>query len=162
MRCMADSVYLETSVISALFDERPDPVCAAQYQQTRQWYEEEGHNYDLFSSAMAIEELRTGQYDHQMEAVCFAEALKLLQVNDEVLGVSRIYIDRTAIPRSKLGDAVHLAAASVHGMDYLLTWNCRHLANPNRVRQIAEINRRLGLMTPVIATPAMLYLEDQP
>jgi predicted nucleic acid-binding protein len=159
---MADSVYLETSMISALFDERPEPVCRAQHQQARQWYEEEGHNYELFTSAMAIEELRSGQYDHQMEAVCFAEGLELLPVSDEVLGVSQIYVDQAAIPRLKLGDAVHLAVAAVHRMDYLLTWNCRHLVNPNKVRRIAEINRRLGLMTPVIATPAMLYREDQP
>ncbi len=159
---MGDSVYLETSVISALFDERPDPVCVAQHQQTRQWYEEEAHNHDLFGSAMTVDELRSGKYDHQMEAVCFAEGLRLLPVDDEVLGVSQIYLDRTAIPRSKLGDAVHMAIASAHKMDYLLTWNCRHLANPTKVRQIAEINRRLGLLTPVIATPAMLYGEDQP
>jgi len=55
---MADSVYLETSVISALFDERPDPVCMVQNSQTRQWYEEEGPVYNLFGSAMAVEELR--------------------------------------------------------------------------------------------------------
>ena len=60
-----------------------------------------------------------------------------------------------------MGYAVHLAVASIHESDYLLTWNCRHLANPNKLRQIAEVNRRLGLMVPVLVTPPMLYREDK-
>jgi len=65
------------------------------------------------------------------------------------------------MPGSDLGDAFHLAIASVNEVDYLLTWNCRHLANPNKTRRIAEMNRRLGLMTPIIVTPAMLFWEEE-
>jgi hypothetical protein len=109
---------------------------------------------------MTIEELRSGQYDHQVEAVCFAEGLSLLPLDEEAVGVPRNYMDREAMPQANLGDAIHLAIASVHRVDHLLTWNCRHLANPNKVRQVAEIHRSLGLMVPLIVTPAMLYREE--
>ncbi len=158
---MADSVYLETSVISALFDLRADPVCQVQHMQTQEWHDEESANYELFTSAIVIEELRAGEYDHQLEAVTYSEGLKLLPVDDEVVGVARIYVDRLVVPRNKIGDALHLAVASVHGADYLLTWNCRHLANPARIQRATEVNRRLGLITPVIITPSMLYREDR-
>lgn len=159
---MAELVYLETSVVSALFDQRPDPVCRVQYQQSQGWYDQESGLYRLCGSAAVIEELQAGTYDHQFEAVLFAEKLDLLPVSDEVLGVARIYAQQLVMPKANLGDALHLAVASVHAVDFLLTWNCRHLANPNKVKRIAEINRRLGLITPQIATPAMLYKEDEP
>jgi len=159
---MDESVYLETSVVSALFDERPDPVCRVQHLQSQQWYEEEQHHYDLSISAIVLDELRAGQYDHQDAAVRFAETLSLFAVDDEVVGVARIYAARLVMPQGNLGDAIHLAIASINEVDYLLTWNCRHLANPNKVRQVAEINRRLGLMVPTIVTPAMLYREEKP
>ena len=157
---MAESVYLETSVVSALFDKRTDPVCQVQHQQTQQWYDEQRQHYDLYASAAVLEELRGGQYDHQEEAVSFAQSLTLLPLDDEVRGVARVYVDRLIMPHSSMGDALHLAVASVHRLEYLVTWNCRHLANPNKIRQITGINRRLALLTPIIVTPAMLFWED--
>ena len=109
---------------------------------------------------MVLDELRTGTFDHQREAVAFAQSLKLIPIDDEVLGVARVYADRLLMPKMPMGDAVHLAVASVYEADYLLTWNCRHLANPNKARQIAELNRRLGLLTPLMVTPPMLCREE--
>jgi predicted nucleic acid-binding protein len=159
---MADSVYLETSVISALFDEREDPVCQAQHKQTQAWHDEQSHHYDLFASAIVLRELEAGRYDHQAAACSFAHGLNQLTIDEEVLGVARIYIKGLLMPNANMNDAVHLAVASVNEVDYLLTWNCGHIANPNKIRQIAEANRRLGLMVPIIVTPAMMYWEDEP
>lgn len=107
-----------------------------------------------------MQELQAGFFDHQMESIAFATSLIMLPLTDEVRGVAKIYAERLVMPKSHLGDALHLAIASVYEMDYLMTWNCRHLANPNKVSHIAEINRRLGLMVPQMVTPAMLYPED--
>lgn len=63
------------------------------------------------------------------------------------------------MPRGHMADSFHLAFACVYGLDYLLTWNCRHLANPSKVAHIMPINRRLGLLTPTILTPQMLVEE---
>jgi hypothetical protein len=65
------------------------------------------------------------------------------------------------MPADDAGDAAHLAVASYHGVDYLLTWNCRHLANANKFEHIRVINRRLGLMTPELVTPEQLFEETQ-
>ena len=157
---MVESVYLETSVISVLFDHRGDPVCQVQNGQTQAWYQNESAFHDLFASAMVLDELGTGTFDHQDEALSFAQNLRLLPIDDEVLGVARIYMDRFVMPTTNMGDAVHLAVASFHETDYVLTWNCRHLANPNKARQIAELNRRLGLLTPLMVTPPMLCREE--
>ncbi|MCH7925442.1 MAG: hypothetical protein IIC51_07910 [Planctomycetes bacterium] len=84
----------------------------------------------------------------------------MLPVGEEIAGVARTYVEHLVMPKGQMGDSFHLAFACVHAMDYLLTWNCRHLANPRKVAHIAEINRRLGLLTPIILTPQMLVEED--
>ena len=66
------------------------------------------------------------------------------------------------MPAEAAGDATHLAYASMHGIDILLTWNCRHLANANKMRHVAILNARLGLRTPILTTPFSLLAEDSP
>ena len=76
-----------------------------------------------------------------------------------IYGCLAIYLEQRVMPADDAGDAAHLAVASYHGVDYLLTWNCRHLANANRFSHIREINRRLGLMTPELVTPEQFFEE---
>ena len=75
------------------------------------------------------------------------------------MAVARRYIQENLVPADIRGDALHLAVACVHEMDFLLTWNIRHLANPNKTGHLTVINRRLGLLTPQIVTPEMLWME---
>jgi hypothetical protein len=70
------------------------------------------------------------------------------------------YQEHLLMPMGTTGDALHLATASFHEIDYLLTWNCKHLANTNKIRHIRVINMRLGLWTPTLLTPEMLRGED--
>lgn len=94
------------------------------------------------------------------------EALRLLRqttflpITESVRGVADVYGRHLVMPRGPVGDAVHLAVACVNEVDYLLTWNCRHLANTNKVRHIQTINNRLGLLTPHLVTPEMLVSEE--
>ena len=76
-----------------------------------------------------------------------------------VIGVAQRYIDELLVPRDIGGDAVHLAIACVSEMDFLLTWNIRHLANPNKLNHLVVVNRRLGLLTPQIVTPEGLWMD---
>jgi hypothetical protein len=87
------------------------------------------------------------------------QPLKRLVIDDEVLAVAKRYVQENLVPEILGGDAMHLAAATVHEMDFLLTWNIRHLANPNKANHLTVINRRLGLITPQIVTPEMLWME---
>jgi hypothetical protein len=90
----------------------------------------------------------------------YIEQLPRVEIDAEVVAIAERYMAEHLVPAEVAGDATHLAAASVHEMDFLLTWNIRHLANPNKTDHLTVINRRLGLLTPAIVTPEMLWLED--
>ena len=152
---MARSVYIETTIPGAYFDERDDVVSRFQRHQTRLWWEAYRAGYDLYTSEAVLAELRQGSFPQQREALSLLDDLPVLPEE-----VARAYVEHLVMPRGRMGDSFHLAFACVHGMEYLLTWNCRHLANPRKVTHIAEINRRLGLLTPTILTPQMLVGED--
>ncbi len=91
--------------------------------------------------------------------------MKQVSVVDEPPGLDDVvayYVEHHLMPADAQGDAAHLAMASMHAIDFLLTWNCRHLANANKIQHIAVLNRRLGLSVPVVTTPLALLSEDVP
>ncbi|MEM7531096.1 MAG: hypothetical protein AAF639_02875 [Chloroflexota bacterium] len=90
-----------------------------------------------------------------------AATIPSLPVTDEVLQVADVYVDNYVMPKDAKGDALHLAYASYYKMDYLLTWNYKHLANPNKRVHLQIINSRLKLATPRLTTPLeLLDMED--
>ena len=156
---MAKTVYIETSVPSAYVSHRSDPASLYRRAVTRLWWHEEAQRYELTSSVATLDELSRGNYPGRDEAIGLVEGLPLLELNEEVENVAELYIRHRLMPDEEAGDALHLAIASVHEVDYLLTWNIRHLANPNKVEHMTVINRRLGLMTPTILSPETLWAE---
>ena len=88
-----------------------------------------------------------------------ARRINSLEIVPDIAGIVTIYVENRVMPADDAGDAAHLAVASYHGVDYLLTWNCRHLANANKFEHIRTINRRLGLLTPELVTPEQLFAE---
>jgi len=85
--------------------------------------------------------------------------ISLLEINDEIEEIVEVYISNYLMPKDDLGDALHLAVASFHKVDYLLTWNCNHLANANKKKHMRRINERLRLHTPDVITPLEI-MED--
>jgi len=157
---MPRTVYIETTIPGAYFDERDDVVSRFQRHQTRLWWTTCRPEYEVYASEAVLAELRQGVLPRQDEALSLLDGVQILPVAEEIRGVARAYVEHLVMPAGQMGDSFHLAFACVHAMDYLLTWNCRHLANPRKVRHITEINRRLGLLTPTILTPNMLVEED--
>ena len=104
-------------------------------------------------------ELLSGTWPGQQEAIALVDALPRVPVDAEVIAVAERYILEQLVPVNLAGDATHLAAACMHEVDFLLTWNIRHLANPNKLDHLTVINRRLGLLTPQIVTPETLWIE---
>jgi hypothetical protein len=100
-----------------------------------------------------IFELQQGSSEKTAERLALVADLQLLDINDDVDRIVATYIERRVMPNDPGGDAVHLAVASYYRMDVLLTWNCRHLANPNKMAHIQAVNRELGLPTPFVTTP---------
>lgn len=156
---MAASVYIETTIPSAWVTARTDPGSLHRRAVTRQWWSEQLSLYEPWISQTVVLELEQGDWPGQAEAIGLVDPIPQLFIDEEVLGVAARYVEEQLVPGGLGGDAAHLAAACVHEMDFLLTWNIRHLANPNKLAHLTVINRRLGLLTPQIVTPEMLWLE---
>jgi hypothetical protein len=155
-------VYIETTVPSAYVTNRQDPSSAHRRIITRDWWSQQLNQYECWISDNVEIELSAGEWPGKADALRLIEDLPRLDVNDEVFGVAAKYIDEKLVPAGLAGDAAHLAVACVHEVDFLLSWNIRHLANPNKMDHLTVINRRLGLLTPQIVTPEMLWIEEMP
>jgi hypothetical protein len=149
-------VYIETTVPSFYFDTRADPTIVAWRRSTRRWWDRYRHRYDLVTSEAVIAELDAAPLEKARSAKALLRGLPLLPQPAGFDDLVSYYIDHKLVPRNAQGDAAHLALASLHGIDYLLTWNCRHLANTNKARHLAVLNGRLNLPIPTLATPDIL------
>ena len=157
---MPASVYIETTVPSAYITRRSDPSSLHRRNVTREWWDSQLNLYDVYMSDNVLLELEGGEWPGQPEALDLIDPLPRLAVAPEVIAVAARYVAERLVPADLGGDATHLAVTCVHAMDFLLTWNIRHLANPNKLDHLTVINRRLGLLTPQIVTPEMLWLEE--
>ncbi len=118
-------------------------------------------SYDLFISDAVLQELNAGDYPRKDEIIEFVSTIPLLPLTADLEHIVEFYVANYVMPKSLVGDALHLACASYYDMQYLLTWNCNHLANANKKRHIRVINGRLGLSTPEIITPLELFAEEE-
>ncbi|MHC4177047.1 MAG: type II toxin-antitoxin system VapC family toxin [Planctomycetota bacterium] len=157
---MAKTVYVETTIPNAYASGRNDAASVYRRDITRQWWAEQARFYELRTSEATLAELKAGSYPGQQQAIELVESLPLLDITDEVYAIAELYVRHQLMPAPAAGDALHLALAGLNEIDYLLTWNVRHLANPNKVEHMTIINRRLGLLSPVVISPEGLWIED--
>jgi predicted nucleic acid-binding protein len=129
---------------------------AARREWTREWWEKGHHGDDLVTSVPVLEELKHVQFPARNECLRLLEPLPLLPVEHAVLDIVEAYLSHRLMPRDPVGDALHLALASYHRCDFLVTWNCRHLANANKFDHIRRVNGLLGLFVPSLVTPLEL------
>ena len=106
------------------------------------------------------EDLWLGKYPNKKTAINIAESIEILPRTDEIREIAEVYIENFIMPKNYEGDAIHLAYSSLYKIDFLLTWNCKHLANANKKLHIRKINTKLGLFIPEIITPLELFKED--
>lgn len=157
---MRETVYLETSFFSFYFDERRSSAIVARREWTHQWWKRHRAHYELVTSTAVLDELSHGVLPHQTQALDLALTLPAMEVGDEVVEIVEAYIANRLMPRDPLGDALHLALASFHKCDFLLTWNCQHRANANKFAHIRRLHAVLGLHVPALVTP--LELMENP
>jgi len=147
------TIYIETTIPSLYHTARSDAESVARMRWTRQWWREYASQSELVTSAAVIMELQGGSNEKTPDRLELISNLELLDITADIEEIVSTYIDRLVMPRDPGGDALHLAVTSYYGVDVLLTWNCRHLANPNKIHHIEAVNRALGLVTPMITTP---------
>lgn len=159
MSTLKPKVFLETSVISYLTAlPSRDIVHAAHQQITREWWEKRGR-FELYVSQAVLVEARRGDSDAAARRIAATEGIPVLAVTGEASDLAERFLQATALPAKAAIDAVHIAVAVVNGMDYLLTWNCTHIANAKIRWKIEEVCRNVELRPPVICTPEEL-MED--
>nr|VFK20882.1 MAG: hypothetical protein BECKLPF1236A_GA0070988_102798 [Candidatus Kentron sp. LPFa]VFK34560.1 MAG: hypothetical protein BECKLPF1236C_GA0070990_102812 [Candidatus Kentron sp. LPFa] len=112
-------------------------------------------------SGAVIDELESGDYPNQEEVTALVSGISSLPRFDDLDRIVEFYVTNYVMPKSLVGDGMHLAYASYYNVGYLLTWNCNHLANANKREHIRVINSRLGLTTPEIITPLQLFKEEK-
>ncbi|MDA2938624.1 type II toxin-antitoxin system VapC family toxin [Acidobacteria bacterium AH-259-A15] len=117
--------------------------------------------YDLFVSQVVIREAAEGDKEAAARRLSLLHGLRVLALTDEAVELARVLVDQGAVTRTSVEDALHIALATVHGMDYLLTWNCRHIANATMRSGIEAVCRECGYEPPVICTPEELTSENE-
>jgi predicted nucleic acid-binding protein len=157
---MRPVIYIETTIPSFFFEVRVAPEMVARRNWTREWWNNYRDSYTLVTSEAVIAELEEGDYEARDDAVNLLEGIDRLETPDEIADIIEVYLDNHLMPRERLGDAFHLALASYHKCDFLITWNCRHIANANKFEHIRIINARMGLFVPALVTPMELCMED--
>lgn len=154
---MKPRVYLETSVVSYLVGRLSrDVVVLGNQELTREWWESRRAEYDLFISEVVVGEAAIGDADLARQRVAICEALPLLAVTDEAERLAPLLLKAAAMAPNAETDALRMAVAAVQGMDYLLSWNCTHIANATIRRAIDRQCRASGYEPPVICTPQEL------
>jgi predicted nucleic acid-binding protein len=155
------TVYVETSILSYL-TARPtrDLLATARQQMTREWWDRRRARFDLFVSPLVDQEARRGDPDAVRRRIEALGGMPTLEVVDTAYDLAAALIAEGALPPSAEDDATHIALAAVHGMDYLLTWNCRHIDNAETKPVVRSVCATHGYAVPEICTPEEL-MGDQ-
>lgn len=154
---MKPRIYLETTVVSYLAA-RPtrDLVVAAHQQITCEWWETRRNQFELYVSQSVVREAGGGDAEAASLRLQVIAELPTLTATEEALKLAEALVARRALPPGAEEDALHVATAAIHGMDYLLTWNCRHIANAEAQQAMASVCLLFGYAMPVICTPEEL------
>ena len=157
---MKPKVYLETSFVSYLAS-RPsrDLIIAANQQITQEWWQLRRDAFDLFISELVVQEAGAGDKTAAEQRLLALEDIPELKLSEEVVLLAERLIKDGSLPQNAVEDALHIAIATLNGMDYLLTWNFKHLANATMRYKIEGVCRGLGYEPPIICTPQELLEE---
>lgn len=151
-------VYLETSFVSYLVATRLslDPVVAAHQQLTIEWWSRRRADFELVVSQLVVDEAQGGDPEVSANRLALLSTLPRLQVTDVAVELARAILAGGLLPPRAFTDALHIAVAASHGVDYLLTWNCKHIANVEILPRIAALCNDRSTPLPIICTPEEL------
>ncbi len=153
-------IYIE-STIPSYVAARParDLLQAARQQMTKDWWELKRHNHELFTGQLVLDEIAFGEPEMARQRLELVADLTLLQSTEEVRELTRSIMDSRLLPAKAEGDAAHIALATFHEMDILLTWNCRHIANAFILGRLRRLMEAAGYSIPTICTPEELLQQ---
>lgn len=154
---MKPRLYLETTIPSYLVARRSNDLrLAADQESTREWWENRRHDFELFISDVVLLEVRRGHVESAAARLSALRDIPPLRNLPEAVALTKRLLAEAILPPVAEADAAHLGLAAAHRLDYLLTWNCRHINNPALRRRIERACAAGGLICPVICTPVEL------
>ncbi|MCF8241420.1 MAG: type II toxin-antitoxin system VapC family toxin [Melioribacteraceae bacterium] len=154
---MKQSVYVETTIVSYLTAKLSrDIVVAAHQQITQEWWENVRPKFDIFISPFVIQESERGDKVASLKRMELLSQINVLELNIEIEKLAKKYFDVLPIPNKAQLDAAHLAVACYHKMDYLISWNCKHIVSARIRKDLEKFNKEMNLITPTICTPEEL------
>lgn len=159
---MTPIIYIETFIPSCYYEICTEPDMMARQQWTCEWWDNYRDHYTLVTSATVLEELNNGDYPNQEKVIALLNQIPLLPMADPLISkIVNTYLNHQLMPKNPKGDALRLVLASYHRCNFLLTWNCRNLANANKFRHLERIHQTLDLPMPLLVTPVQLRGEHQ-
>lgn len=148
------TVYLETTIPSYLAAHPSrDLIIAAHQQITHEWWRTARERFDLYLSEYVLDEIRVGDPDAAARRLAIVADLPILPLSEDIRALVEVYGERLGLVGRGRADVPHLAFAVAHEMDYLVTWNCAHIANGEMIRRLRDVNIELHRFTPLIVTP---------
>ena len=161
-----ETVYIETSIVSYLVA-RPtrDLILNARQQLTVQWWERKAQDFTLYTSGLVLDEAKKGDAGAAAKRLHALAGLPLIPISAEAIELAELLIQRHALPAKAADDALHISIAALHGINYVLTWNCRHIANAHMRKSIERTCRAAGYEPPALCTPEELgadLLTEEP
>ena len=155
-----ESIYIETTIVSYMVS-RPsrDLLVAAHQQATHDWWTNRRPEFECYVSQVVIDEATAGDTEAAAKRIEVISAFPVLEVTEEAERLTSAILAGGAIPSRAVRDAAHIAVAAVSDIDYLLTWNCKHLANAQIMRKVSIVCNSKGFSMPVICTPEELMGE---
>ncbi len=154
---MKPSVYIETTIISYLTSKPSQNLIVAAHQQiTDEWWTDVRSQVECFVSPFVIDEASRGDAVYSQKRIDAIDGFAVLKINEEIEDLAKEYFDALQIPEKAKIDAFHLATAAWHEIDYVLSWNCKHIASGRVQKTMQKANVELNVHTPIVCTPEAL------
>lgn len=158
---MTETIYIETSILGHL-TARPSQnvILIANMEITRQWWEDHKHKFDLYISQIVLDEVAQGDQEIANKRLELVKDFPLLNIDQSAKNLALTFLNQSNLPPKASDDALHIAIATIYELDYLLTWNCKHIANAQIQRKLAQISLDFGYKLPILCTPYELIGES--
>jgi predicted nucleic acid-binding protein len=154
---MPSRTYIETSFFGYLCSQPTrDELTNAHRELTQEWWGRRRSLFELYVSELVVAEAGRGNAAEARVRLSFVEALPILQVSEQARQLAAAILRSAALPAKAAADATHIAIATVNAMDFLITWNCTHIANAIILRKVTAICRNMGYDPPTVCTPEEL------
>jgi predicted nucleic acid-binding protein len=151
---MSETVYIETSIIGYLTARTSNNlILMANVEATREWWDARRDQFELYISQTVLDEAARGDAEIARRRLEILSNFPLLEVNEAVQDLAAQFLMKSNLPPKAADDAIHIAVATIYGLDYLLTWNCKHIANAQIQKKLVRISFDAGYELPTICTP---------